>query len=246
MQRRRKRNSNGKRIDTSMNSINLSKAVSSIDEAIINNLAVRNLLSKDVLSEEDSNTQRTSKCVTEFFDPDLGNKKEIVMKKALAAAMLLAKQKNVITNVPQKASEIAAVIDDGLTSLKVDYLVDKGLILAEKAIEYQIDRAASRLMATIDNIFSTGMVSHTATEAIVKGSYLIPKIGPVIGPAVESCRPYIHSVLKYSEPHVQSVLKNGVKKLSDVSKDIIKNAIKKAPKKFDKIKKRIETILTTS
>lgn len=202
----------------------------SIDIAIRDNSTIKSSFI-EVSSMLGDSTEESRKSIQEFLDTPLADKKELILKKAFAAAIIVAKEQGISPDFPTNGASIAAVIDDSLTRAKAGYLVEKGCLEAEEAIDNIIDHAESRAIAFVDKVFNSGMVSEFVTNGIVKLSKLVPYIGPVICPVVEHNKPVIKSFLKKAEPQIREHCKNGIKKVTVASKKIARTFVEKVKEK---------------
>ena len=213
----------------------LSEAANKVEVAIRDNSSLKSVIiesSKDLISDV---AGQARKSVQEFLDAPHGDKKEMVMKKALAAAMAVAKERDIITELPNTGAEIAAVIDEGLTYVKTNYQVGNLVLDACDAVDTLIDHAEARAVAVVDEAFKSGIVSKVATEGVVKLASAIPVIGPVLGPAVKRCKPIINAVIKRVEEPVRKVIVAGVRTVANFAKTTVRefaNTISNKVKNF--------------
>ncbi len=205
----------------------IAEAAKSVDNVVRDNVALKSMIVEASSIALDDNSDETRQSIQEFLDAPLDSKKDIAIKKAFAAAMVLAKGKGVM-NLPDKAGEIAAIIDEGIVRVKTNYQVGAGILNPEEAIDNIIDHAEARAMAYIDYAFDSGLVREVATEGIVKIAYSIPEIGPIIGPIAENYRPIIKGIITKVEQPVKSIIKTGIHLVSSYSKSAAHAAVEKA------------------
>ena len=210
-----------------MNIEKIAATASAIDSAIQNNTAIKSIIVEASATIAGDTTEETRQSIQEFLNSPLNDKKEIIMKKAFAAAIAVAQDRGILTDLPQNGSAIAALVDEGLTRVKVGYQVGTGMLDAEKAIEAVIEHAESRAIAFIDKAFESGFVREAATAGLEKLAYSIPEIGPVIGPVVTHYKPVIRSIITKVEKPVQEFVKTGINAVSTAAKSFVRAAAEK-------------------
>ena len=104
--------------------------------------ALQTLLSGKDLSKEEVPLIKEFKTVQEFLNLPMGDKKEVVLKKAFATAVTIAKDKGVLPFEVNSSEQIASLVDDGLTRMKVAYQTATGKIDAYQAVDALVDRVA--------------------------------------------------------------------------------------------------------
>lgn len=205
----------------------LATAANVIDETIRENEALKSIIVETSTAMIGDQSDETRQSIQEFLDAPLGDKKELAMKKAVSAAMILAKEKGTLTIIPNTSAEIAAVVDEGLTRIKANYQVGNGIIEPEVAIDNLVDHAESRALAYVDAAFDSGLVRETVAEGITQLAYAIPDIGPILGPAVQAFQPIIESFIAKVEKPVKNAIKTGIKYVATTAKSIAKAAVEK-------------------
>ena len=113
----------------------ITQAAQNVDNFIKGNAAVKTILIDTSAAMFGDTSKEAKQSIQEFLDAPLGDKKEIAMKKAYAAALVVAKDRNLLPHLPNTGAAMAALIDDGLGRVKAGYLVGQGLMLAEEAID---------------------------------------------------------------------------------------------------------------
>lgn len=206
----------------------LATAANVIDESIRENEALKSIIVETSSAMIGDQSDDTRQSIQDFLDAPLGDKKELAMKKAVSAAMILAKDKGILTTVSNTGAEIAALVDEGLTRIKANYQVGNGIIEPEVAIDNLVDHAESRALAYVDAAFDSGLVRETVVSGIVQLAYNIPAIGPVLGPAVQEFQPIIESFIAKVEKPVKNAIKTGIKYVATAAKSIAKSAVGKA------------------
>lgn len=198
----------------------IAAAANKIDKVIRENQALKSLIVETSSLVTGDQSQETRQSIQEFLDSPLGDKKEIVMEKAFAAAMVLAKERGLLPNLPEGSHAIASIVDEGLTRVKANYQVGVGKLDPEVAIDHIVDHAESRAIAYVDAAFESGMVREVVTEGVVRLAYAIPEIGPIIGPIAENYKPIIKSVIARVEQPVSEAIKTGIHVVATTAKTI--------------------------
>ena len=208
-----------------MNYQKFSEAASQIENAIRTNEAVKAVIveASGIVTGDESG--ETSKSVQEFLDTPLGDKKEMVMKKAYAAAVALAKDRGLLPNISNEPSAIAAVVDEGLAIAKTAFQVGAGKSIPEVAFDYLVDRAAARAKSYVDYAFDSGLVRDVVAKGVTNLAYAIPKFGPVIGPVVQNYQPIIKSAIACVEKPAKAVIKTGITAVAHVAKAAGRKAV---------------------
>lgn len=201
----------------------IASCANTIDSAIRDNAALKSIIVDASTAMMDDDSYETRQNIQEFLDLPLGDKKDIAIKKAFAAAMVVAKERNIISDLPDSGAEIAAIVDEGWARAKTAYQVGIGLLDPETAIDHIVDLGESRLVATIDSAFE--LVNDAAAEALVAAAYTIPGIGAIIGPAAAVCMPIIQSTLKNVEKPIKQAIKTGIHTVATTAKSIAHKAV---------------------
>ncbi|MCR5395113.1 MAG: hypothetical protein K6E86_06950 [Bacteroidales bacterium] len=162
-----------------------------------------------------------NKTISEFLDSPLGDEKESIMKKIFTTAMVVAKDKDIIPDIPNDAQSIASYADNALTRIKTAYKVKLGLISPEEAINTMIDHMAARVTCSINFLVDSGIIGNGAAELLAKGAYLIPKVGTFVGPWVEKCKPAISSFINNAGQKAKSVIHSGIKMVTETAKSCV-------------------------
>ena len=114
--------------------------------------ALQTLLSGKDLSKEEVPLIKEFKTVQEFLNLPMGDKKEVVLKKAFATAVTIAKDKGVLPFEVNSSEQIASLVDDGLTRMKVAYQTATGKMDAYQAVDALVDRVAVRVVGIADRV----------------------------------------------------------------------------------------------
>lgn len=211
-----------------MNYEKLATVADTIDNTIRENSALKSVLVETSAAILGDQTDETRQSIQDFLDSPMGDKKELIMKKAFAAATVVAQSQGLLQELPQTGSSIAALVDEGLTRVKTNYQVGTGILDPEKAIDTIIDHAEARTVAFIDKAFESGKISEVVTECAVKLTYAIPEIGPIVGPIAEHYKPIIKGVIEKVKPYAQEAIKAGIHTMVTTAKNVVHTVIKTA------------------
>lgn len=155
-------------------------------------LKLNTLLSAIALETVSTDSQQESTIAQAYFDAPLDAETDNDIKKVVAAAVEIAKKKNLLVEELNEAStiEITATVDAGLTSAKVAYKVEQKELEPIDALDYLIDKAAARVIAVVDVTCKTVGGNIGAKVGAVLGGLFNPaaavlgaKVGRIIGAA---------------------------------------------------------------
>jgi hypothetical protein len=124
--------------------------------AIANNLKeelqLNTLLTVIALENISTDSQQEYTAAQAYFDTPLDTETDNDIKKVVAAAVEIAKKKNLLSDELTKAStiQITATVDAGITATKIAYKVAQNELEPITAIDYLMDKAAAGVMAVID------------------------------------------------------------------------------------------------
>lgn len=182
--------------------------------------ALQSLLLGNDFSAEELPMIREFKCVKEFLDLPMNDKKEEILKKLFTASIVIAKEKGQLPfELPNTPIEIASAVDEGLTRLKIAYKTATGELDSIEATDALIDRATVRAIAVADKIIEKGV-----PLVLDKLCFALTKIYP---PATA-----VVPIIKASERYITIGTKIGVRKgintLAKIAKPVVQKAITKA------------------
>lgn len=217
----------------------LASDVQSMDNAVKDIVTIATSVDNIVTDFANDENRQSEKGIIDFLNAPIGDKADVVMRKAMAAAMVIAKEKGLIQDVPTNAAELAAVVDEGLTRVKTEYMVGMDLISPEKAVEVLVDGAEARAITVIDMAFDSGAVNEIVTDGIVNLAGAIPYVGHVLRHAAELCKPIISAVVAKVEPSVREAITTGVHYVADTAKSIARTAIDTIKKNAWNMAKRL-------
>lgn len=158
-----------------------------------------------------------SKLLTTCLDSPLGSPSEVMAKKALATATIIAKKRGLTTTVHAKnPMELAAAVDEGVSRLKVAYKVGKGLMDTTKAADEIIDRAAARVAAFTDKVIDRG-TPIVVNKVLTVATSVFPPVA-VVAPLVKAAVPFIATAAKV-------VVRKGIAVVAKAAKSVVKTVV---------------------
>lgn len=181
--------------------------------------ALQSLLLGNELTAEELPLIREFKCVKEFLDLPINDKKEAILKKLFATSIVIAKSKGLLPfEVPESPEAIASVIDEGLTQMKVAYKTATGELDSIEAIDVLVDRVAVRAVAIADKVIEKGI-----PVVLDKLCMVMTKVYP---PAITFV-PVIKHAERYITVATKVVVRKGIRTLAQAAKPIVKQVATK-------------------
>ena len=181
--------------------------------------ALQSLLLGNELTAEELPLIREFKCVKEFLDLPINDKKEAILKKLFATSIVIAKSKGLLPfEVPESPEAIASVIDEGLTQMKVAYKTATGELDSIEAIDVLVDRVAVRAVAIADKVIEKGI-----PVVLDKLCMVMTKVYP---PAI-TVVPVIKHAERYITVATKVIVRKGIRTLAQAAKPIVKQVATK-------------------
>ena len=181
--------------------------------------ALQSLLLGNELNAEEFPMIREFKCVKEFLDLPMNDKKERILKKLFTTSIVIAKEKGLLLKIPSSPIEIASAVDEGLTQLKVAYKTATGELDSIEATDALIDRAAVRAIAVADKIIEKGV-----PVVLDKLCFALTKIYPPATTVV----PIIKASERYITIGTKIAVRKGINTLAKIAKPVVQKAVTKA------------------
>ena len=177
--------------------------------------ALQTLLSGKDLSKEEVPLIKEFKVVQEYLDLPVGDKKEVILKKAFATAVTIAKDKGVLPFEVNSSEQIASLVDDGLTRMKVAYQTATGKMDVYQAVDALVDRVAVRVVGIADRVIEKGtpIVVDKLCKAMSKHPYTMALV------------PFVKAAEKYIAPVAKAAVRVGVAAVAKAAKPILKKAV---------------------
>ena len=177
--------------------------------------ALQTLLSGKDLSKEEVPLIKEFIVVQEYLDLPVGDKKEVILKKAFATAVTIAKDKGVLPFEVNSSEQIASLVDDGLTRMKVAYQTATGKMDVYQAVDALVDRVAVRVVGIADRVIEKGtpIVVDKLCKAMSKHPYTMALV------------PFVKAAEKYIAPVAEAAVRVGVAAVAKAAKPILKKAI---------------------
>lgn len=182
--------------------------------------ALQSLLLGNELTAEELPLIREFKCVKEFLDLPINDKKEAILKKLFATSIVIAKSKGLLPfEVPESPEAIASVVDESLTQMKVAYKTATGELDSIEAVDVLIDHVAVRAVAIADKVIERGM-----PVVLDKLCMVMTKVCP---PAI-TVVPVIKHAERYITVATKVIVRKGIRTLAQAAKPIVKQVAAKA------------------
>lgn len=181
--------------------------------------ALQSLLLGNELTAEELPLIREFKCVKEFLDLPINDKKEAILKKLFATSIVIAKSKGLLPfEVPESPEAIASVVDESLTQMKVAYKTATGELDSIEAVDVLVDRVAVRAVAIADKVIEKGI-----PVVLDKLCMVMTKVYP---PAI-TVVPVIKHAERYITVATKVVVRKGIPILAQAGKPIVKQVATK-------------------
>lgn len=206
----------------------------SIQETSGKMAALQSLLLGEELKTNDVPGIKEFKCVQQFLDLPMNDRKEVLLKKAFAATIVIAKEKGTLPfELPKQFDDpisIASTVDEALTRLKTSYLAGKGKLDPIEVADALIDRAAIRTMAIADKVIEkeVPVVIDKLCAALVK------KCPPAVA---------VVPIIKKAEDFVTTATKQVVHKGIEIAAKSAKAVVRAAAKTVSKVTNKIKNFL---
>ena len=181
--------------------------------------ALQSLLLGNELTAEELPLIREFKCVKEFLDLPINDKKEAILKKLFATSIVIAKSKGLLPfEVPESPEAIASVVDESLTQMKVAYKTATGELDSIEAVDVLVDRVAVRAVAIADKVIEKGI-----PVILDKLCMVMTKVCPPAKAVV----PVIKRAERYITVATKEVVRKGIRTLAQAAKPIVKQVAAK-------------------
>ena len=149
-------------------------------------------------------SSKENKTIKEYLDSEMGSPEEGETKKLMALA-------SVMNGDDRGAMEIAADIDEGVTSTKVAYKVGTGELDTLEAFDILVDKGTERLNAFLDVVLEPERTSEVVSEIVAS-----------VFPPARYVKPYIKEVVRHSVPVVRQAINYGVNKVAEKAKSLVR------------------------
>lgn len=204
-----------------MNVERINTASKALIQAVTNNTTLQSVLLEGNVSIDNVKELGKSKVLQEFLDAPVGSEKDTQVKKLMATAIQIANQNDCLPfEVPSSDPiEIAKLVDEGLTRVKVAYQSGCGMLDPIEVADVLIDKAAARVVALVDHAFESGMVN----QALTKGSVALLTFLKV--PNAQAYAPIISNVISRVERPIQNFIKKGINYIAQSAKTTVRKVV---------------------
>lgn len=204
-----------------MNVERINTASKALIQAVTNNTTLQSVLLEGNVSIDNVKQFASSKVLQEFLDAPVGSEKDTQVKKLMATAIHIANQNDCLPfEVPSSDPiEIAKLVDEGLTRVKVAYQSGCGMLDPIEVADVLIDKAAARVVALVDHAFESGMVNQILTQ----GSVALLTFLKV--PNAQAYAPVISNVISRVERPIQNFIKKGINYIAQSAKTTVRKVV---------------------
>lgn len=193
--------------------------------------ALQSLLVGEELQKEELPLIREFKCVKDFLDLPMNDKKETVLKKLFATAVVAAKNSGALAvALPDSPMAVASMVDEGLNRLKIAYKTSVGEMDSVDAVDALIDSVAVRTMTVMDKVVEKGM-PILIDKVCVAVAAAYPPARTVV-PIIKACERYIAGAARVA-------VRKGIMTMQRVAKPIVREAVSRVRS----VAKRVLSIL---
>lgn len=201
-----------------MNVERINTASKALIQAVTNNTTLQSVLLEGNVSIDNVKQFASSEVLREFLDAPVGSEKDTQVKKLMATAIHIANQNDCLPfELPSSDPiEIAKLVDEGLTRVKVAYQSGCGMLDPIEVADVLIDKAASRIVALVDYAFESGMVN----QALTKGAVAVLTFLKV--PNAQAYAPIISNVISRVEKSAQNFIKKGINNIAQSAKTAVR------------------------
>ena len=201
-----------------MNVERINTASKALIQAVANSTTLQSVLLEGDVSIDNVKQFASSKVLQEFLDAPVGSEKDTQVKKLMATAIHIANQNDCLPfQLPSfDPIEIAKLVDEGLTRVKVAYQSGCGMLDPIEVADVLIDKAAARVVALVDYAFESGMVN----QALTQGSVALLTFLKI--PNAQACAPIISNVISRVERPMQNFIKNGINYIAQSAKTVVR------------------------
>lgn len=204
-----------------MNVERINTASKALIQAVTNNTTLQSVLLEGNVSIDNVKQFASSKVLREFLDAPVGSEKDTQVKKLMATAIHIANQNDCLPfELPSSDPiEIAKLVDEGLTRVKVAYQSGCGLLDPVEVADVLVDKAAARVVALVDHAFESGMVN----QALTKGSVAL--LTSLKVPNAQAYAPVISNVISRVERPIQNFIKKGINYIAQSAKTTVRKVV---------------------
>lgn len=189
-------------------------------ESLKEGTALQSLLFEENISQEHLEYATESKVLNDFFKEDLGSDKETLIKKVFASAIVLAKQNDCLPfDLPSSdPTEIAKLVDAGLSRAKIAYQVGCGRLDPVEAVDALIDNQVAQTTALVDMAFKSGAANKILTQGVV-AVMIYCKV-----PNAQAFAPIISKCIQRVEVPINKFVNKGIKVIAQSAKTAVRKA----------------------
>lgn len=190
-------------------------------QSIANETTLQSVLGEDSLVPSVVENLIGKETFQDFLTSPVGSIKDTQIKKLMATAISIAQKNDCLPFLLPSTDpiEIAKLVDEGLTRVKVAYQSGIGILDPIEVVDTLIDKSAARVVALVDHAFESGMVNQMLTQGVVSIMTVLQI------PNAQAYAPIISNVISRVEKPAQNFIKNGISKIAQSAKNIVHKAV---------------------
>ena len=184
--------------------------------------ALQSLLAGKLLEKDEIENLREFKFVQQFLDSPIGDASEAKLKKAFAAAVIMAQEQGTLpfSLADKSPIAIASAIDEGLNRVKFAYKVSKEELDVVEVADKLIDATVARVVTVADKVI---VVLDNLCKVIAR----VYPPATVFVPVIKAAEKYIVPIAKMAVRKGLSVVAEGAKSFIRSTVKTLKNGVKK-------------------
>ena len=181
--------------------------------------ALQSLLADKLLGKDEVESLREFKFVQQFLDSPIGDASEAKLKKASAAAVIMAQEQGTLpfSLADKSPIAIASAIDEGLNRVKFAYKVSKEELDVVEVADKLIDATVARVVTVADKVIERGVpvVLNRVCDLIT-----------MVYPPASVFVPVIKNAEKYIVPAAKVAVRKGLKYVAEGAKTVVRSVAK--------------------
>ena len=189
--------------------------------------ALQSLLAGKLLEKDEVESLREFKLVQQFLDSPIGDASEAKLKKAFAAAVIMAQEQGTLpfSLADKSPIAIASAIDEGLNRVKFAYKVSKEELDVVEVADKLIDATVARVVTVADKVIERGV--PVVLDNLCKVIARVYPPATVFVPVIKAAEKYIVPIAKMAVRKGLSVVAEGAKSFIRSTVKTLKNGVKK-------------------
>lgn len=181
--------------------------------------ALQSLLAGKLLGKDEVESLRELKFVQQFLDSPIGDASEAKLKKAFAAAVIMAQEQGTLpfSLADKSPIAIASAIDEGLNRVKFAYKVSKEELDVVEVADKLIDATVARVVTVADKVIERGV--SVVLDKLCKVTAKVYPPAAVFVPVIKSAEKFIVTAAKVA-------VRKGMKYVAEGAKTVVRSVAK--------------------